>query len=69
VFIIIYYDGGLGFGQVHDFCLVVQPWWVGHITDSSVPEDSIISVRWLGFVIFVPKYEIPTSLLFVCLGS
>jgi hypothetical protein len=31
VFIIIYCDGGLGFGQVDNFCLVVQPWWAGHI--------------------------------------
>jgi len=69
VFINIYCDGGLGFGQVDNFCLVVRPWWVGHIANSNVPKDNIVSVRWLGSVIFVPKYEIPTSLLFACLGS
>jgi hypothetical protein len=47
--------------------LVAGSWCLGHITNSIVPEDTVVNVGGYMFVFSSTMVKIATSLLFVCL--
>ncbi len=65
----IFCNGGLTFGQILGSNLVACSWCLGHITNSTTPNNTTANVGGYMFVLSSTMVKIATSLLFVCLGS